>query len=57
MTSIHTDATLRKYFTPAWNGRILAYHQNALSKEERRELVEALIDYYVVHEAERERAG
>lgn len=57
MTSIHTDETLRKYFSPDSYGRILAYHRNDLSKEGRRELVEALIDYYLAHEAERERAG
>lgn len=57
MTSIHTDLALLKYFKPDGIGKLPAYNLADLTNHERRQLVEALIDYYVSHEAERERAG
>lgn len=56
MTTIHTEAALKSLFAPRWDGRIPAFHRGELTREERRELVEALIDYYLNHRDERENA-
>jgi hypothetical protein len=56
VTTIHTEAALKKFFAPLGDGRIPAFHRGALTREERRELVEALIDYYINHRDARENA-
>ena len=55
MTSIHTDNALLRYFSPSDGGLIPAFNRKTLDKEGRRELVEALIDYYLEHESASER--
>ena len=46
MISISAECTLREYFTPDGFGQIPANHRKRLSKIERRELIEALIEFY-----------
>ena len=57
MTSIHTELALLKYFTQDSFGHVPAYHRNDLYPSDRRELIEALIDFYLNHKHDNEACG